>query len=155
MADIVSQAFKEGKCFFASNSLITYFNHTLSLPQNQSCQECHISTEWLFQGIACMHGNQFQMAWLQILPKIAKNTGIFGVNTPMSAQSILSSPTNPAPSNAMSLLQHQLIVLGQVCTSKTLQLKFRESRTLSCPSPRPSNWPENLVLSTGKNSNTR
>ena len=34
MADIVSQAFKEEKCFFDSNSIITYSNQRFSIPHN-------------------------------------------------------------------------------------------------------------------------
>ena len=37
---------------------------------------------------------------------------------------------------------------------KTLQIKLKESQTISYPSPRPSNWMENLVPSIGKKENT-
>ena len=154
MADLVSRAFKEGKYFFAFNNIITYFNLHFPLPHNESWRECHIPTKWVLQVIACMRGNKLQLAWLQRLPKIAKNTGIIGVTTPISAESILSSPTSIAPSNMMSLLHHSLLVAGQACPAKILQSKFKDSWALSCLSPRPSNWLENQFPFTGKKANT-
>ena len=106
------------KCFFASNNIITYFNHHFPLPHNESWREFHIITKWVSRVIECLHGKQFQMVWLQRLPKIAKINGIIGVTTPISAQSILSSPTSPAPSNAISSLKHSLLGSGQACTEK-------------------------------------
>ena len=104
--------------------------------------------------IACLCGKQLQMAWLQRLPKIAKNTGIIGVTTPISAKLILYSPTSPAPSNTMSWLHNSLLGSGQAYKAETLQSNLKESRTLLRPYPRPSNFLENMVLSTGKKANT-
>ena len=101
MIDIVSRAFKEGNCFFAFNNIITYFNHHFPHPQKDPSFKYHIPNKWLLQVIACLRGNQLQMAWLQRLPNIAKNTGIFGVTTPISSKFILSSPASLAPSNEM------------------------------------------------------
>ena len=142
MADIVSRAFKELKTIFllvvlSHISIIASLFHITSF-----VEECHIPTKWVSRVISFLYGKQFQMAWLQILPKISKNTCIIGVTTPISAQLILSSPTSPAPSNVMSLLQYSLLGSGELCTAKTLQLKFRDLRTLFRPSPRLSNWLE-------------
>ena len=106
------------KIFFASNNLITYFNDHFLLPQNESWRKCHIPTEWLSRVIACLSGNQFEMVWLQRLPKIVKKNGIIGVTTPTYIQSILSSPTSPAPSNLMSLLQNSQLGSVQACMGK-------------------------------------
>ena len=140
--------------FFASNSRITYFNNHFPLPHNESWREFHIITKWVSRVIECLHGKQFQMVWLQRLPKITKNNVIIGVTTPISAQYILSSPTSPALSNTVLSLQHLLLGSSQACTEKILQLKFTESRTLPRPYPRPSKWLESLVPSTGKKANT-
>ena len=154
MADTVSSDFKEGKYFFAFNNLITYFNLHFPLPYNYSWRECHIPTKWVSQVIACLSGNKLQLAWLQRLPKISKNTGIIGVTTPIYAKSILTSPISLAPSNVMLLLQNSLLGSGQACPGKTLQSKFKESWKILRPSPRPSNWLENQFPSTGKKVNT-
>ena len=140
MADIVSRAFKKGRYFFTFNNIITYFNHHLPLPQNESWIKYKIFIKWLSQVIACLCGKQFPMAWLQRLPNIVKNTGIICVTAPIFAKSMLSSPTSISPSNAMSSLHHFLLSPCQACTEKTQQSKFKGSRTLLRPSPRPSNW---------------
>jgi hypothetical protein len=150
MADIVSRAFKNGKYFEAENNLLTYFNSHFPLPQNASWQECRIPKEWISRVIACLRGEQLPMAWLQRLPKTGKNTGIIGVPTPLHATSVPSLTTSPPPSKEISSSQLSLRGSGQVCTAEELRSKFKASRMRSRPSPRPSNWLENRVPSTGK-----
>ena len=58
MADIVSCAFKEGQYLLSFNNIITYFNHSFPLPQNESWREGHITTEWVSRVIACLRGKQ-------------------------------------------------------------------------------------------------
>ena len=155
IADVVSRSFKTGQYFIAQNSLLTYFNKTYPLPQNESWQECQIPQEWVSRVISSLRGKQLPLGSLLRLPKPGRNTGIIGATMPPCAKSTLSSPPLSLPLNGTSSSQPSLRGCGRVRTAEELKLEFQGSRMLSRPSPRPLNWLENKVPSTGRTKGTR
>ena len=149
MADIVSRAFKNGKYFDASENLTSYFNSHFPLPQQKSWIECILPPKLVLRVIACLRGEQLPMASLLRLPGLGKNTGPPGNDMQQPAASTLSSPTQTT-SNETSASMPLLHGSGRERTVEELKSEFKESRMRFHPSPRPSNWLENIVPSTAK-----
>ena len=152
MADIISRSFKKGKYFKSAENLTEYFNLHFPLPQESSWQEYHIPKEWVSRVIASLHGKLLPLASLLRLPKPGKNTGNTGQTTLPYTESTHSSQASRQSNKTLSS-PLSLRGCGQALSVEELKLELRESQMPSQPSPRPSNWLENRVRSTGATKN--
>jgi hypothetical protein len=149
MADVISRAFKDGKYFCAKDNLTLYFNNNFPLPQTLSWQEYTLPSKLASRVISCLRGTQSPMELLIRPPAIDSSTGTAGVSMPASAVSTPSSAISRHSKSISSSLP-SLQGSGRASTEEDIKSVFRRSRQLSRPSPRPSNWLENRVRSTGK-----
>jgi hypothetical protein len=152
MADVISQAFKEGKYFCAQNNLTLYFNNHFPLPQTLSWQEFTLPSKLALRVISCLHGVQSPMELLIRPPVIDSNTGITGINMPASAALTPSSATSRHSKLTLSSLP-LLQGSGLASTEEEIRSAFQQSQWLLRPFPRPSSWLENRVRSTAKRGN--
>jgi hypothetical protein len=153
MADVTSRAFKNGKFFRGDISLTTFFNTKFPLPQNNCWTELTIPKKLISRVMSCLRGEQLTMESLLRLPQVGKNTGNTGQDMPDCSKKIHSSQT-PLPLNKESSSQLLLQGSGQGSTVEEMKSKFHQSVMRSQPSPRPSNWLENKVRSTGTKKRT-
>ena len=155
MADIASRAFKAGKYFSAASNLTAYFNSNFPL-KDEYWHECLIPKEITSRVISCLRMEPLPMASLIRLPKPGKNTGDTGNNMLPHAAFHFSSIQLQSPTlKKKSSLSLTLRGSGKELTVEEHKLKFKASRMLSRPSPRPSNWLENKVPSTKKRTSTK
>ena len=145
MADVASRAFTNGKFYTAAHNLVSYFNKNFPL-QNGSWIEFQIPKKIISLVISCLRNEQLPMEWLTKLPGLGRSTGNTGRNTHPSVEHSHSSTIQISPnSNVNSSSAPMLQGSGQVLTEEELRSKFKGSRKRSQPSPRPSNWLENVV----------
>ena len=154
MADIISRAFKGGKYFHAKQDLTKYFNQNFPLPQMQSWQEFKVPSRLTSRVISCLLGVQSPMELLTRPPVIDSNTGSTGVRMPASAGSTPSSATSHHSKWTSSSLP-SLRGSGVAFLAEDIKSVFQQSQRLSRPYPRPSNWLDNQVPSTGRKANTK
>ena len=147
MADVSSRAFKDGKFFKASSNLVSFFNSHFPLPKNLSWKEHTLHTDISSRIIACLRGRLLPLAQLQRLPATGKNTGEHGNNMPQNAE---WTPTwsHAQPNSKKPSYVPLLHGSGRVQLEGGVRSVFKESLTPWQPSPRPSNWLENVVPST-------
>jgi hypothetical protein len=152
MADIVSRAFKTGKFFLASASLVDYFNTHFPLSQKISWTECRIPKELTSRVISCLRGELLPMASLIRLPKIESNIGAIGADMPLSStvtpSCLMKHPLTASTSSVAS--PHES---AQEDLVEEIKSRFRPARMLSRPSTRPYNWLENRLPSTKRSKN--
>ena len=155
-ADVASRAFKGGKFFLENDTLTVYFNSNFPLPQQMSWQEFQVPIDLQSRVISCLRGEPLPMASLIRLPGLGQSTGTTGNNTPPSSNSTPSSATSRSHSSKKRWSSvHMEPELEQASTAEKSQFEFKESMTLSRPSPRPSNWLENVVPSTKRRKHTK
>ena len=153
MADICSQAFKHSKFFQHSTNLKQYFSTHFPLPQPRSWTEFRVPKKLTWRVISCLLGEQSPMESLTRLPKLPKSIGHTGAHTHPSATPPQTSPaslTSTKPSSSPDMLQGS----GQALSVTDLKSKFSPLVTPWQPSPRPSNWVENVVPPTKHRENS-
>ena len=130
-------------------SLKHFFNSNFPLPQKNSWIEFHLPTSLSSRVISCLRGRELTLgSWLR-LPKVASDTGESG--NPMPPSSTLTrSSAKCHPSNETSWSQPLLLGSGLVTTAEESKSLLARSERHSLPSPRPSNWLENVAPSTGQ-----
>ena len=144
MADIVSRAFKNGEFFSAQANLTKYFNLHFSLSQSLSWQEFTLLHKLTQQVMSCLRGEQLTMGSLLRLPTIEKNIGLLGQNMPHCGE--LTPSCNPSANSTPQLSSPLLLQgSGKVTTATNFKSKFQLLRQQCRPSPRPSNWLDNVV----------
>jgi hypothetical protein len=148
MADVSSRAFQNGEFFLHNLTLSQFFNSKFPLPKNLSWRELRIPQKLTSRVISCLRGEQLTMESLLRMPKVASNTGRTGRTTQDNGKKTPSSPMRQKLSKE-SFSQHLLQGSGQASTVEELKSAFQRSRKLSRPSPRPLNWQDNIVPSTG------
>ena len=80
IADILSQAFKNGEFFHAHAKLVNYFNTNISLLQNLSWEEFKVPKKLTSCVISCLRGEKLHMESLLKIPILGGNTGDIGQN---------------------------------------------------------------------------
>ena len=140
MADVASRAFAGGEFHLAHKTLSTYFNSHFPL-QQASWEEFLLPKELTSHVIACLRGEQWEMESLRKTRKIGKNIGGIGQTIANKLKSIQCSEKQEKDSASWQS-PHLLLGSGQVSTEMELLSKFRQSRRLLQPSPRPSSWLE-------------
>ena len=156
MADVASRAFKHGKFFLQTLTLTDYFDANFPLPQLMSWREFQVPIALQSRVISCLRGEPLPMGSLIRLPGLGKNIGTTGKTMQQCATSTHSSET-PLSHNSKKKLSFAPMVhgSGRVITEEESKSVFKELTTRLRPSPRPSNWLENVVPSTKRRKHTK
>jgi hypothetical protein len=148
MADVSSRAFKTGEYFLNGKSLSHYFNISFPLPKPHSWTELKIPSKLSSRVMSCVRGDLSTMESLLRLPRAVLNTGGNGKATHKPGKETHSC-LMPLNSKKASSSQHLLQGSGRASTVEVLKSEFLPSQRPSRPYPRPSNWQDNQVRSTG------
>ena len=127
MAYIISCALKKRKFFAASNDLVSYFNTSFPLMQNESWHECQVPSDLLSCMTACLRGNLLTMVSLLRQPQIGRNNGSIGNDMLPHHKSIPSLIHPYLPLNVTLLQEHFLLRSGWGSTEEEIISKFQES----------------------------
>jgi hypothetical protein len=140
MADVASRAFEGGEFHMAHHNLPDYFNSHFPL-QQASWEEFLLPKELTSHVIACLLGEQWEMESLRKTRKTGKNIGGTG-QIIADKLKLIQCSEEQAKDSAFWQSPHLLQGSGQGSTEMDLLSKFRLSRRLLQPSPRPSSWLE-------------
>ena len=147
MADIASRSFQLPAFVNSNKSFLNIFNSMFSLPQPHSWREYHLPENWSSRVISCLRGKPLEMALWMKIPGQGSNTGLTG---PLTQEHSTKNPSSKTVQQAKgtSLSQLSLLGSGQATTAEEIKSKLKVLKTRFQPSPRPSNWLENVPQST-------